>query len=29
MKNVVFWDIGTQFVPYSRHYIFATELSAL
>jgi hypothetical protein len=27
MKNVVFWDIKTQFEPHSRHYFSATEPS--
>jgi hypothetical protein len=25
MKNAVFWDIKTQFVPNRKHYISATE----
>jgi hypothetical protein len=29
MKNVVFWDIKTQFVPYRKHHDSATELSRL
>jgi hypothetical protein len=29
MKNVVFWDIKTQFVPYKTHYFSATEPSWL
>jgi hypothetical protein len=29
MKNVVFWDIKTQFVPHRRHYVSATEPSRL
>jgi hypothetical protein len=29
MKNVVFWDIITQFVPHSRHYVSGTEPSQL
>jgi hypothetical protein len=29
MKNVVFWDIKTQFVLHRRHYVPATESSQL
>jgi hypothetical protein len=29
MKNAVFWDIKTQFVPHRRHYFSATESSQL
>jgi hypothetical protein len=29
MKNAVFWDIKTQFVPHSRHYISAAESNQL
>jgi hypothetical protein len=29
MKNVVFWDTETQFVPHRRHYVSATEHSRL
>jgi hypothetical protein len=29
MKNAVFWDIKTQFVPHRRHYVSATEPSPL
>jgi hypothetical protein len=29
MKNVVFWDIKTQFVPHRRHIVSATEPSSL
>jgi hypothetical protein len=29
MKNVVFWDIKTQFVPHRKHDISATESSRL
>jgi hypothetical protein len=29
MKNDVFWDIKTQFVPHRRHYVSATEPSQL
>jgi hypothetical protein len=29
MKNSVFWDIKTQFVPHRRHCISATQLSRL
>jgi hypothetical protein len=25
MKNVVFWDLKSQFVPHRRHYVSATE----
>jgi hypothetical protein len=25
MKNAVFWDINTEFVPHRRHYFSATE----
>jgi hypothetical protein len=29
MKNGVFWDIATKFVPHRRHYVSATESSRL
>jgi hypothetical protein len=29
MKNVVFWDIETQFVLHRTHYLSATESSQL
>jgi hypothetical protein len=29
MKNVVFWDIKTQFVPHRRHLRLTTESSLL
>jgi hypothetical protein len=29
MKNAVFWDIKSQFVPHRRHYVYATEPSRL
>jgi hypothetical protein len=29
MKNAVFWDINTQFVPHRKHYIDAREPSRL
>jgi hypothetical protein len=29
MKNAVFWDIRTQFVPHRKHYVSVTELSRL
>jgi hypothetical protein len=29
MKNAVFWDIKTQFVPHMEHYVSATEPSRL
>jgi hypothetical protein len=29
MKNVVFWDMKTQFLPHRKHYISATESSQL
>jgi hypothetical protein len=29
MKNVVFWDIKTQFVPQAIHYVYATESNRL
>jgi hypothetical protein len=29
MKNVVFWDIKTQFVLHETHYVSATESSHL
>jgi hypothetical protein len=29
MKNVVFWDIKTLFVPHRKHYVSAIELSQL
>jgi hypothetical protein len=29
MKNVVFWDIKSQFVLHRRHYVSATEPSQL
>jgi hypothetical protein len=28
MKNVAFWDIKTQFVPYRRHITFPLQSSA-
>jgi hypothetical protein len=29
MKNVVFWDIITRFVPHRKHYVSTTESSRL
>jgi hypothetical protein len=29
MKNAVFWDINTRFLPHRKHYFFATEPSRL
>jgi hypothetical protein len=29
MNHEVLWDIKSQFVPYRRHYVSATELSRL
>jgi hypothetical protein len=29
VKNGVFWDIQTQFVPHRKHYVSATESSQL
>jgi hypothetical protein len=29
IKNAVFWDVTTQFVPHRRHYVSATLLSRL
>jgi hypothetical protein len=29
MKNAVFWEIKTQFVPHRKHYFSATESSQL
>jgi hypothetical protein len=29
MKEVIFWDIETQFIPHRRYYFSATELSRL
>jgi hypothetical protein len=29
MKNTVFWDIRTQFVPHRKHYVSATEPNRL
>jgi hypothetical protein len=29
MKNVVFWDIKTHFIPHRKHHISATEPSLL
>jgi hypothetical protein len=29
MKDVVFWDIRTQFVPHRKHFTTATEPSRL
>jgi hypothetical protein len=29
MKNVISWDIETQFVPHMKHYVFTTEPSWL
>jgi hypothetical protein len=29
MKNAVFWDIRTQFVPHRKHYVSATGPSPL
>jgi hypothetical protein len=29
MKNAVFWDVKTQFVPHRKHYYSATEPSRL
>jgi hypothetical protein len=29
MKNTVFWDIKTKFIPHRRHYVSATEPSRL
>jgi alpha-N-acetylglucosamine transferase len=29
MKNGVFWDIKTQFVPHRKHYFSATESSRI
>jgi hypothetical protein len=29
MKNAVFWDIKTQFVPHRKHHVCATEPSRL
>jgi hypothetical protein len=27
MKNTVFWDIKTQFIPHRKHYVCAAEPS--
>jgi hypothetical protein len=29
MKNTVFWDIKTHFIPHRKHYVFDTEPSRL
>jgi hypothetical protein len=29
MKNIVFWDIETQFVPHKKHHVSATEPTRL
>jgi hypothetical protein len=29
MKNIVFWDIKTQFVPHRKHHVSATESGRL
>jgi hypothetical protein len=29
LKNAVFWDIITQFVPHRRHYLSVTDPSRL
>jgi hypothetical protein len=29
MKNAVFWDIKSQFLPHRKHYVSATELGLL
>jgi hypothetical protein len=29
MKNAVFWDINTQFIPHRRHYVSVTETSRI
>jgi hypothetical protein len=29
VKNVVFWDIKTQFLPHTTNYVSATESSQL
>jgi hypothetical protein len=29
MKNALFWDIKTQFIPHKKHYVSATEPSRL
>jgi hypothetical protein len=29
MKNAVFWDVRTQFVPHRKHYVSSTKFSRL